>query len=162
MKFLIILLFFIFLIFSISIKINIDKIEISKNKIRFKLYLEVYILKAIKILKKKIRKENIYKVIDSIAIKKSNNKLKKNWYPIEGFELLVNYGWKNVFQNIYFFAGINTLVPILFNKIKIKNKKYTIKTSFNKKYFYFKLKGTIRIKIFYIILDLIKIRFYKI
>ena len=161
MKFLIILLFFICLICLTSITINIDKIEVSKNKIRFKIYLEVYILKTIRIVKKKIRKKTIYKVIDLIAIKKSSNQIKKNWYKIEEFKLLVNYGWKNIFQNIYFFATVNNIIPILINIINIQNREYTIKTSFDKNFFYFKVKCKIKIKIFHLVSDLIKSQLKK-
>lgn len=75
MKILIIMLFFIsIVILLLNIKLNIKKIEILNRKIKFNIYLQIYLLNRLKLYEKKITKNDILKLIQLSQKKKSNKR----------------------------------------------------------------------------------------
>ena len=67
MKIFIIILFLFFIImFTASICIDVEKLEIDDGKIKYKANIEVYILRVFKVFKKKIQKKDLLRIVNLI------------------------------------------------------------------------------------------------
>lgn len=66
--FIIILFLFLFFIimFTASICIDVEKLEIDDGKIKYKANIEVYILRVFKVFKKKIQKKDLLRIVNLI------------------------------------------------------------------------------------------------
>ena len=151
MKIIIIILFLILIILSTTIKLDIEKLEITNSKIKYKAKIKIYIFKYIKIFQKRIRKKDLKKITKYIGNKKiRNNKTIKRIKPkITQISANIDYGIKDIFINIYLYAAINSIIPMLIakNRVAEKNRDYTIQTNFSSNYFKAKLKLEMEIKV---------------
>ncbi len=157
MIYFIILLSIIVVFLTTTITIDIKKFEIFNCKIKYNIYIKFYILKKIKIYSIKVNKKHIEKIINNIFKKKKKIKINNKFFCIEKMFLKVEYGWKNIFHNIYFYSIINALIPIFLNKTENSNiLKYRIKTNFNQNFLKVQLKVKINIKILKLIINSVK------
>jgi len=138
------MLFLFFVILSLKITIDIEKLEIINSKIRYRAKIKIYILGFIPVFQKKIQKKNLKKIIKLAGEERiRKNKTIRNLRPkITAINADIDYGLKDVLFNIYFYGLINVLVPIFIakNEIPEKKRKYNIKLNYNKNYFKLKLK----------------------
>lgn len=154
---LIILFFILILILTSSIEIDIQKLEIINNKIKFFIKFKIAILKNIVIFSKKIKKKDIIKFLDFSQKKNHLEQERKfiNTLPIKLTELnlKLDYGIKAIFINTYGFAIINTIIPIFINKFSNNKTKvnYEIKSNFKQNYIYVNISSKFRIDIIQLI-----------
>lgn len=159
MKVLIIILFFILIILSMTINIDIEKLYVNNRKISFEIKLKIYILKYIKIFQKKIYKKEIIKLIKKRTnkeIKAKEKTIKKIKYTINDLEISIEYGIRNVLINSYLYGVINASIPMLKHKNNITNMKYKIKTNFKENNIKIEIKGKIKIRLFENIINIIE------
>ena len=183
----------IFLIATADLKLKIEKVIISNNqytriidnksnnkKINFKIifFIQLYILKKIRIINIKITEKQIKKIgfnknimlkniKNNSSIKKENLKtIQKAKFNLEELNLKVELGVENVIATSGVVALISSLIA-LYLSIKIdkyKKEKYSfsvIPKYINKNVFYIDLNGIISIKIvhiIYVIKTLLKLR----
>lgn len=154
MKFAIIILFFILIFLTTTIRIDIEEIDVINKKIYFKIKIKLYIFNYIKIFQKTIRKKDILKIISFSEkhnlLKKERKFLKKLYPKIENFNLDLDYGIKNIFLNVYLYGIINAVIPCLLAKfdVKPKDREYNINTNFKKNYIKIKFKSRIKFGVF--------------
>lgn len=153
MKYLVIILFLIFIISSITIQIDIKHLEIINKKIKFNIYIKLYLFKKIKIFSKKIKKKDILKLVELSSKNNDINKAKKIFKKInselEEIGIDIQYGIKNIKINTCLYIIVNTVIPSLIckyanNKTKIN---YNVKNNYNANYFYCNYKSKINIDI---------------
>lgn len=159
MKVLIIILFFILIILSMTVNIDIEKLSVNNRKISFEIKLKIYILKYIKIFQKKIHKKEIIKLIKKRTnkeIQAKEKRIKKIKNIINELDINIEYGIRNVLINSYLYGVINAIIPMLNHKNNIKNMKYKIKTNFKENYIKIEMKGKIKIRIFENIINIIE------
>lgn len=168
MKIILIILFFILIIIFSRIEIDIRKLEIIKGKIKFLIKLKIYIFKNVLIYSKKIKKKDILKIINFSQIKEHFEKEKKYLHllpiTINTFNLKLEYGIKNVYINVYTYAFINAIVPMILYNYANKNTKiwYQINTDFKRNYLYMKIRTKAEISILMIIKNSISNMYYKV
>lgn len=153
MKYLVIILFLIFIISSITIQIDIKHLEIINKKIKFNIYIKLYLFKKIKIFSKKIKKKDILKLVELSSKNNDINKAKKIFKKInselEEVRIDIQYGIKNIKINTCLYIIVNTVIPSFIckysnNKTKIN---YNVKNNYNVNYFYCNYKSKINIDI---------------
>lgn len=64
--FIIILFLFCIIILTISVCIDVKKLDIDGSKIKYKANIEVYILRIVKVYKKRIRKKDLLRIVNLI------------------------------------------------------------------------------------------------
>ena len=145
---LIIILFFIIILTTLKVKIDIEKLEIDKSKIKYRAKIKIYILKYIKIFQKRIKKKDLSKIF--FLFKKKGKRIKNSYFKmrIAKLDLKISYGMSNVFANIYIYAILNALVPMIIsaNGVDSNNRNYNINTDFKNNYFYVYLKGILELR----------------
>lgn len=149
---LIILFFILILICTSKIEIHIENLETVKSKIKFLIRIKFYIFKHILIFSKKIKKKDILKFIDfsdekHIIIKESKI-IKKVPIELISLELSLSYGLKHLYTNVYIYAILNALIPMLLYKYSkpYTQVNYNINTNFKTTQFYVKLSAKLRIR----------------
>lgn len=151
MKIFIIVLFFILILFlSITVSMDIEKLEVYNKKIIFKIKIKIYIFKYIKVFQKKIHKKDIIKLMDNITKKKiiKDEKIIKNIkYSFKDLKINIEYGIKNTLINAYAYGIINMIIPMLLAKQEVKNMEYNITTNFRKNFISIKIRGKIQIQV---------------
>ena len=67
---------------------------------------------------------------------------------IANLDLKISYGMSNVFANIYIYAILNALVPMLISAdgVDVNNRNYNIDNEFKDNYFYVYLKGIFELR----------------
>lgn len=160
MKIFIIILFFILIILlSITVCIDIEKLEIYNGKTVFKIKLKIYIFKYIKIFQKKIHKKDIIKMIENMSkenIIKDEKIIRKIKYTFSDMNINVEYGIRNVLLNTYTYGIINMIIPIFLAQKGTNNIEYNITTNFRKKFISIQAKGKIQVQILENIIKLFK------
>ena len=160
MKIFIIILFFILiLLLSITVCIDIEKLEIYKGKIILKIKLKIYIFKYIKVFQKKIRKKDIIKLIDNISRKniiKDEKIIKNIKYTFSDMNVNIKYGIKNVLINTYTYGIINMIIPIFLLTKDNRNIEYKITTNFKTNFISIQAKGKIQIQVLENVVKLFK------
>lgn len=144
--FFLIIIFFLFvlLVFFSTIRIDINKLNISnieKEKLEYDylIYIKLYILKYIKIFQVRIDKNFVNKrnILNKLNFKKMNSKfnniklsLNSMKFEIEKFNLDLKIGTDVVFITsllvLVFSVFISYLFAYIFNKVNFKNYKYKI------------------------------------
>lgn len=151
MKIFIIILFFILIILlSITLCIDIEKLEIYNGKTIFRIKVKIYIFKYIKVFQKKIHKKDIIKLMDNITKKKiiKDEKIIKNIkYSFKDLKINIEYGIKNTLINAYAYGIINMIIPMFLEKQETKNMEYNITTNFRKNFISIKIRGKIQIQV---------------
>lgn len=151
MKIFIIILFFILIILlSITVCIDIEKLEIYNGKTVFKIKLKIYIFKYIKIFQKKIHKKDIIKMIENMSkenIIKDEKIIRKIKYTFSDMNINVEYGIKNVLLNTYTYGIINMIIPIFLAQKGTNNIEYNITTNFRKKFISIQARGKIKVEV---------------
>lgn len=135
MKILIIILFLIFtFVLLLDIKIEIRKIEIVNKKIKFNIYLQIYLLSKIKLYEKRVTKKEILKLIqlsEKRKIIKNEKKLIKNLsIEIEKIDIQILYNLKNPIHMAYIYGVLQAIINILIASINPKSKNIIIKTQY--------------------------------
>lgn len=155
MKYIVIILFFILiLIITSRVEIDVKKLEIINNKVRFSIKTKIYIFKYILLFSKKIKKKDIIKSIKFFEVKDHVQKGKKiiRKLPIKLSEisLELDYGIKYLYPNIYSYAILNAAIPILINRYSNSKTKvrYNISTDFKRNYLHSNISGKLEIKLF--------------
>ena len=160
MKIFIIILFFILIILlSITVCIDIEKLEIYNGKTVFKIKLKIYIFKYIKIFQKKIHKKDIIKMIENMSkenIIKDEKIIRKIKYTFSDMNINVEYGIRNVLLNTYTYGIINMIIPIFLAQKGTNNIEYNITTNFRKKFISIQARGKIQVQILENIIKLFK------
>ena len=160
MKIFIIILFFILIILlSITVCIDIEKLEIYNGKTVFKIKLKIYIFKCIKIFQKKIHKKDIIKMIENMSkenIIKDEKIIRKIKYTFSDMNINVEYGIRNVLLNTYTYGIINMIIPIFLAQKGTNNIEYNITTNFRKKFIRIQARGKIQVQILENIIKLFK------
>ena len=160
MKIFIIILFFILIILlSITVCIDIEKLEIYNGKTVFKIKLKKYIFKYIKIFQKKIHKKDIIKMIENMSkenIIKDEKIIRKIKYTFSDMNINVEYGIRNVLLNTYTYGIINMIIPIFLAQKGTNNIEYNITTNFRKKFISIQARGKIQVQILENIIKLFK------
>ena len=151
MKIFIIILFFILIILlSITVCIDIEKLEIYNGKTVFKIKLKIYIFKYIKIFQKKIHKKDIIKMIENMSkenIIKDEKIIRKIKYTFSDMNINVEYGIRNVLLNTYTYGIINMIIPIFLAQKGTNNIEYNITTNFRKNFISIHAKGKIKVEV---------------
>lgn len=146
MKIFIIVLFFILILFlSITVSIDIEKLEVYNKAITFRMKLKIYIFKYIKVFQKKIHKKDITKLVEGISKKNiiQDERIIKNVkYTFSDMHVTIEYGIRNVLINTYTYGIINMIIPML---ITTKDIKYNITTNFQTNFISIQAKGKIRV-----------------
>lgn len=152
MKIFIIILFFILIILlSITLCIDIEKLEIYNGKTVFRIKLKIYIFKYIKIFQKKIHKKDIIKIIENISKKnliKDEKIIKRIKYSFNDMNVNIEYGIRSVLLNAYTYGIINMIIPIFLAQKDTKNIEYNITTNFRKNFISVQAKGKIKVEVF--------------
>ena len=160
MKIFIIILFFILIILlSITVCIDIEKLEIYNGKTVFKIKLKIYIFKYIKIFQKKIHKKDIIKMIENMSMEniiKDEKIIRKIKYTFSDMNINVEYGIRNVLLNTYTYGIINMIIPIFLAQKGTNNIEYKITTNFRKKFISIQARGKIQVQILENIIKLFK------
>lgn len=163
MEIMLIILFFILILVCTSrAEIRIEKLEIIKSKVKFLIKVKFYIFKYILIFSKKIKKKDILKLIDISSNKENIEKgtaiAKRLPMELMSFNLDLSYGWKHICTNVYTYAILNAVIPMLLYKYSTPRTKtnYNIRTDFKTTYLYLKLSAKIRIKTIKIIRHTLK------
>lgn len=160
MKIFIIILFFILIILlSITLCIDIEKLEIYNGKTVFRIKLKIYIFKYIKIFQKKIHKKDIIKIIENISKKnliKDEKIIKRIKYSFNDMNVNIEYGIRSVLLNAYTYGIINMIIPIFLAQKDTQNIKYNITTNFRKNFISIQARGKIQVQILENIIKLFK------
>ncbi len=160
MKIFIIILFLnLIILLSITVCIDIEKLEIYNGKTVFKIKLKIYIFKYIKIFQKKIHKKDIIKMIENMSKKniiKDEKIIRKIKYTFSDMNINVEYGIRNVLLNTYAYGIINMIIPIFLAQKGTNNIEYNITTNFRKKFISIQAKGKIQVQILENIIKLFK------
>ena len=105
--FIIILFFIIFFLLTITLQLDIRKIAIYNKKIKFNIYIKIYLLKKILIYKRKIRKNDVLKLIQLSKkrkiIKEEKRIFKELSLEVKNINIQVGYSLKNQFYMAYIF-----------------------------------------------------------
>lgn len=160
MKMFIIILFLIFILFiSITIKIEIRKIEIINRKIKFNIKIKLYILNIIKIFQKRITKRNLKRIINmskkQTIFKDEKKILRSIEIEFENVNLQIIYPMKNPILASYIYAILQGISNIGVALSKIKKKEIEIK-NINKGTLYIYFNTCININIAKTILKIIR------
>lgn len=160
MKILIIMLFFIsIVILLLNIKLNIKKIEILNRKIKFNIYLQIYLLNRLKLYEKKITKNDILKLIQLSqkrkVIKDEKRIIKNISIEIERVNIQILYNLKNPIHMAYIYGFLQSIINILIAIINPQSRNIVIKTQYRGK-LYICISSKINISIAKTIMKLIK------
>lgn len=154
MKYITIILFFIFIIIiSMRIQMDIQRLEIINQKIKFKIKVKIYIFKRIKVFSKRITKKDIIKLVNFSAKKKDFKKekkiIKRIYNELSEIEFNIDYGMKNISLNTYLYIILNTAIPMIINKYSTRKTiiKYNIKNNYKRNFFHLEYKSKINIDI---------------
>ena len=151
MKIFIIILFFILIILlSITLCIDIEKLEIYNGKTVFRIKLKIYFFKYIKIFQKKIRVKDIIKMIENRSKKNLINYekiIKSIKYSFNDMNINIEYGIRNVLLNTYTYGIINMIIPMLIAQKDTKNIEYNITTNFRRNFISIHVKGKIKVEV---------------
>ncbi len=159
---LIILFFILILVCTSKIEIHIENLETVKSKIKFLIKIKFYIFKHILIFSKKIKKKDILKFIDfsdeKHIIIKETKIIKKVPMELISLDLSLNYGLKHIYANIYVYAILNALIPMLLYRHSTPQTQinYNITTDFKTTQLYVKLSAKLRIRAIQIIRQTLK------
>ena len=160
MKIFIIILFFILIILlSITLCIDIEKLEIYNGKTIFKIKVKIYIFKYIKIFQKKIHVKDIIKMIENMSKKnliKDEKIIRNIKYSFSDMNVNIEYGIRSVLLNVYTYGIINMIIPIFLAQKDIKDIEYNITTNFRKNFISIRAKGKIKIEVLENMIRLIK------
>lgn len=160
MKIFIIILFFIIaFLLSITMQIDIKKIEIYNKKIKFNIYIKIYLLKKILLYKKKIRKKNIIKLIRLSKKRKIIREEKRilNSIPleVEKIKIEIKYNLKNPIHSAYLYGTLQAITNIGVS-IANPNKRQIIIKNQNKEKTYIYISMKIKVNFVKTILEIIK------
>lgn len=138
MKIFIIILFFILLNFILlNIKLDIKKIEIYNRKIKMNIYVKIYWLNKVKLFEKKIRKQDILKLIKLSELnkiqKRERNLIKKLYIQMETCNIQILYNLKNPVYSAYIYGTLQAILNILITSINSKSRNIIIKTGYRGK-----------------------------
>lgn len=151
MKIFIIILFFILIILlSITLCIDIEKLEIYNGKTVFRIKLKIYFFKYIKIFQKKIHVKDIIKMIENRSKKNLINDekiIKSIKYSFNDMNINIEYGIRNVLLNTYTYGIINMIIPMLIAQKDTKNIEYNITTNFRRNFISIHVKGKIKVEV---------------
>lgn len=166
MKIFIIILFFILMfVLLLDIKLDIRKIEIFNKKIKFNIYIQVYLLRKIQLYEKKITKKDILKLIQlskKRKVFKDEKKIVKSMsIEIEKIDIQLFYNLKNPVHMAYIYGFLQATLNILVTAIKSKYRNIIIKNSY-KGNFYIYVNSKIKISIIKTIIKIIKNKIKKI
>lgn len=160
MKIFIIILFLIFiLMLSITIKVEIRKIEIINRKIKLNIYIKLYILNTIKVFQKRITKRELKRIINMSKRQKAfedGKKIIKNIdIEFESINFKMIYPAKNPILGAYIYAALQGISNIGVAITKTKKKEIEIK-NINKGKLYIYFSTYIKINIAKTILKIIR------
>lgn len=160
MKIFIIILFLnLIILLSITLCIDIEKLEIYNGKTIFKIKLKIYIFKYIKIFQKKIHKKDIIKMIENMSkenLTKDEKIIKSIKYSFNDMNINIEYGIRNVLLNTYAYGIINMIIPMWIAQKGIKDIEYNITTNFRKNFISIQVRGKIQVQILENIIKLFK------
>ncbi len=157
--FIIILFFIIFFLLTITLQLDIRKIAIYNKKIKFNIYIKIYLLKKILIYKRKIRKKDILKLIQISKkrkiIKEEKRIFKSLSLDIKNINIEIGYNIKNQIYMAYIYGILQAItnIGICFAK---PNKREIIIKNQSKDYTYLCISTKININIIKTILRSIK------
>lgn len=157
--FIIILFFIIFFLLTITLQLDIRKIAIYNKKIKFNIYIKIYLLKKILIYKSKIRKKDILKLIQISKkrkiIKEEKRIFKSLSLDIKNINIEIGYNIKNQIYMAYIYGILQAItnIGICFAK---PNKREIIIKNQSKDYTYLCISTKININIIKTILRSIK------
>lgn len=160
MKIFIIILFLnLIILLSITLCIDIEKLEIYNGKTIFRIKVKIYIFKYIKIFQKKIHKKDIIKMLKNMSkenLTKDEKIIKSIKYSFNDMNINIEYGIRNVLLNTYAYGIINMIIPMWIAQKGIKDIEYNITTNFRKNFISIRAKGKIQVQILENIIKLFK------
>lgn len=117
MKIFIIILFFIIcFLLATTIQLDIKKIVIFSKKIKFKIYIKIYLFNKIPLYKRKIRKEDILKLIQLSKKRKIEIEEKRIFkylsLEIEKIRIKIEYNIKNQIYMAYIYGFLQAITNI--------------------------------------------------
>ena len=155
--FIIILFFIIFFLLTITLQLDIRKIAIYNKKIKFNIYIKIYLLK--KILIYKIRKNDVLKLIQLSKkrkiIKEEKRIFKELSLEVKNINIQVGYSLKNQIYMAYIYGILQAITNIGVNFAKPNKREIIIKNQ-SKDYTYLCISTKININIIKTILRSIK------
>lgn len=157
--FIIILFFIIFFLLTITLQLDIRKIAIYNKKIKFNIYIKIYLLKKNLIYKRKIKKKDILKLIQISKkrkiIKEEKRIFKSLSLDIKNINIEIGYNIKNQIYMAYIYGILQAItnIGICFAK---PNKREIIIKNQSKDYTYLCISTKININIIKTILRSIK------
>lgn len=160
MKIFIIILFFnLIILLSITLCIDIEKLEIYNGKTIFRIKVKIYIFKYIKIFQKKINVKDIIKMLKNMSkenLTKDEKIIKSIKYSFNDMNINIEYGIRNVLLNTYAYGIINMIIPMWIAQKGIKDIEYNITTNFRKNFISIQVRGKIQVQILENIIKLFK------
>ncbi len=157
--FIIILFFIIFFLLTITLQLDIRKIAIYNKKIKFNIYIKIYLLKKILIYKRKIRKNDVLKLIQLSKkrkiIKEEKRIFKELSLEVKNINIQVGYSLKNQIYMAYIYGILQAITNIGVNFAKPNKREIIIKNQ-SKDYTYLCISTKININIIKTILRSIK------
>lgn len=160
MKIFIIILFLnLIILLSITLCIDIEKLEIYNGKTIFRIKVKIYIFKYIKIFQKKINVKDIIKMLKNMSkenLTKDEKIIKSIKYSFNDMNINIEYGIRNVLLNTYAYGIINMIIPMWIAQKGIKDIEYNITTNFRKNFISIRAKGKIQVQILENIIKLFK------
>lgn len=157
--FIIILFFIIFFLLTITLQLDIRKIAIYNKKIKFNIYIKIYLLKKILIYKRKIRKKDILKLIQISKkrkiIKEEKRIFKSLSLDIKNINIEIGYNIKNQIYMAYIYGILQAITNIGICFAKLNKREIIIKNQ-SKDYTYLCISTKININIIKTILRSIK------
>jgi len=157
--FIIILFFIIFFLLSTTIQLDIKKIAIFNKKIKFNIYIKIYICNKILLYKRKVRKKDILKLIQ-ISKKRKILKEEKIIFKslsldIKNINIEIGYNVKNQIYMAYIYGILQGITNIGVSFAKTNKREIIIKNK-SKDYTYLYISTKININIIKTILRSIK------
>lgn len=160
MKIFIIILFLnLIILLSITLCIDIEKLEIYNGKTIFRIKVKIYIFKYIKIFQKKINVKDIIKMLKNMSkenLTKDEKIIKSIKYSFNDMNINIEYGIRNVLLNTYAYGIINMIIPMWIAQKGIKDIEYNITTNFRKNFISIQVRGKIQVQILENIIKLFK------
>ena len=151
MKIFIIILFFnLIILLSITLCIDIEKLEIYNGKTIFRIKVKIYSFKYIKIFQKKINIKDIIKMLKNMSKRnliKDEKIIKSIKYSFNDVNINIEYGIRNVLLNPYAYGIINMIIPMWIAQKGIKDIEYNITTNFRKNFISIRAKGKIKVEV---------------